>query len=99
MELLKKDLQSTDRTSSNANSMRQLLDFLVELNARKIFYRLSCDNDEALMVEIAVPGERWEIEFYAEGEVEVEIFDHSSGVKGGEKAKAALNELFARFSE
>jgi hypothetical protein len=33
------------------------------------------------MAQLYVPGQRWEIEFYADGRIEVEIFQESSGVK------------------
>ena len=32
------------------------------------------------MVNVAVPGERWEIEFSDDGRIEIEIFKNSSGV-------------------
>lgn len=47
------------------------------------------------MVQIAVPGDRWEVEFMVDGSVEVERF-HSNGQIAG---SAALEELFARFSD
>jgi len=40
------------------SSLQKLLDFLNALDAAKIFYRLSRPRDEAIMVEVAVPGER-----------------------------------------
>jgi hypothetical protein len=52
----------------------QLLSFLNELRDAKIDYRLAHQRDEAIMVEIAVPGERWEIEFMEDGTVEAEVF-------------------------
>lgn len=48
------------------------------------------------MVDIAVPGARWEVEFFADGHVEVEIFrSNGTGVVGEE----ALAELFAPDSD
>lgn len=49
--------------------------------------------DEAIMVEIAVPGERWEVEFFGDGRVEVEVFK-SPGITGGEEELARLLEDF-----
>ncbi len=49
------------------NPLQKLLDFLSELDARKVHHRLSRVRPEAIMVEIAVPGERWEVEFFADG--------------------------------
>lgn len=52
----------------------QLLPFLNDLRAGKIYYELRQRRDDAIMVEIAVPGERWEVEFLNDGSVEVEVF-------------------------
>ena len=51
--------------------------------------------DEAIMVTVAVPGERWEVEFLSDGSVEVEKFISNGEITG----KEALSELFARYSE
>ena len=32
------------------------------------------------MVLVAIPGERWEVEFSDDGKIEIEIFKDSSGV-------------------
>ena len=34
------------------------------------------------MVLLAVPGERWEVEFFADGSVEVEVFCELGGCAG-----------------
>jgi hypothetical protein len=78
------------------NPLRKLLDFLSDLDERKIFHRLSQVRPEAIMVEIAVPGERWEVEFFADGHVEVEVFGPSPGIVGGGEA---LRRLYDRFSD
>ena len=44
-----------------------LLLFLNDLRRGKIHYRLSQHRDNAIMVEVAAPGERWEVEFLNEG--------------------------------
>lgn len=46
------------------------------------------------MVEVAVPGERWEAEFFADGEVAVEVF-RSAGMEGEE----ALARLWADHTD
>ena len=75
---------------------QKLLDFLSDLEKRKIFHRLGQIRPEAIMVEIAVPGERWEVEFFADGHVEVEVFGPSPGIVGGEET---LQRLFDEFSD
>ena len=47
------------------------------------------------MVMIAVPGERWEVEFFANCSVEVEVFRSVNGVVGEEE----LERLFRDFSD
>jgi hypothetical protein len=74
-------------------NLETVLQFLTELERRKISYRLEHDRDEALMVRIDVPGQRWEVEFLADGEIWVEIFDRSSGV-----STSSLEELLKRLA-
>jgi hypothetical protein len=52
----------------------RLLDFLRKLRQQKIAFDLRHSRDDAIMVEINIPGERWEVEFLEDGEIEVEVF-------------------------
>ena len=54
--------------------------FVAELDERHVQYQLLIARSEGLMVSIAVPGERWEIEFFDDGHVELEQF-RSQGVE------------------
>ena len=72
----------------------KLLKLLNKLEQEKVSYTLAHHRDEAIMVTVAVPGERWEVEFLNDGSVEVEKFV-SNGEIGGEEA---LEELFSFFS-
>jgi hypothetical protein len=45
-----------------------------ELDRRYVAYQLLIVRDEVLMISVAVPGERWEIEFFEDGHVELERF-------------------------
>lgn len=72
-----------------------LLRFLKELDARSIAYTLACNRDEAIMVTLAVPGERWEVEFLDDGTIEIERF-RSDGTIFDERA---LTELFDKLSD
>jgi hypothetical protein len=76
-------------------TISDLLSFVQRLKAAKIFYRLSDPTDGAIMVEVAVPGERWEIEFHEDGQIGVESFVSSGGVRSQE----ALDDLFKKFSD
>jgi hypothetical protein len=77
------------------SSLKDLLDLLEKLKSARIYYRLSDHTHGAIMVEVAVPGERWEIEFHEDGEIGVEIFASSGGLRGQD----ALAELFNRFTD
>ena len=56
------------------NGFERLVAFLNKLEKRGISYTLAHHRDEAIMVIVAVPGERWEVEFLGDGAVEVERF-------------------------
>ena len=77
---------------------RELLALLRRLDAAKIHYTLDRVRDEAIMIRVDVPGQRWEIEFVDYGDevhVEIERFVSNGHIDG----EAALDELFAKFSD
>jgi len=76
--------------------MQKLLDFINRLEQPKIHYTLEHNRDETVMVLVVVPGERWEVEFYADGEVEIEVF-RSQGVIAGTETE--LERLFKECAE
>jgi hypothetical protein len=49
--------------------MQKLLDFLGELERRRIWYRLYHARDDTIMVELYQPGWHWEVELFADGRV------------------------------
>lgn len=53
--------------------MGELLDFLDRLEDSQIYYRINKVN-ENIMIEIAVPGQRIEVEFLRDGTIQVEKF-------------------------
>lgn len=75
---------------------QKLNDFLNELEERKIFYSLNKVRCEAIMVEVAVPGQRWEVEFMDDGSLEIEKFISDGGVLYDENE---LKNLFQDFSD
>ncbi len=77
------------------NVFDRLTTFLGELERTGIRYTLAHNRDGAIMVIVAAPGERWEIEFLEDGTLEVERFVSEGQVCGEE----ALSELLARYSE
>jgi hypothetical protein len=68
---------------------------IARLNAARIHHTITSIRDDALLIDAAVPGERWEIEVFEDGHVEVERY-RSDGEIADE---AALTDLLARFSD
>jgi hypothetical protein len=96
---LPKVVRALDRrswpTNAEENGMENLLSFLVRLKEVKIHYSLKHTRDEAVMVLITVPGEHWEVEFFADGSVEIEVFKSNGEIYDEKK----LDELFDKFSD
>ncbi|MBE6788707.1 MAG: hypothetical protein E7539_03475 [Ruminococcaceae bacterium] len=74
--------------------MKNLIDFLNKLEENKTFYKLSKVRD-SILVEIAVPGERWEVEFFDDGHIEVEKFISQGEIFD----QTELDILFSNFSD
>ncbi len=80
------------------DAFREMLALLDRLREAKIACGLRQSRDDALLIEVNVPGERWEIEFVDyDDEVHVEIERFRSD--GRIDDETALDELFARFSD
>ena len=77
------------------NSFRKLTRFLKRLEDNMIFYKLDTVRDDYIMVEVVVPGQRWEVEFSPDGDVVVERFKSFEDV-GNEKL---LDQLFEEYSD
>jgi hypothetical protein len=73
----------------------KLVGLLSQLEQQNIHYTLAHHRDEAVMVSVAIPGERWEIEFFNDGSVEVERFVSRGNLVGEE----VLSQLFAAYAE
>ncbi|MEH2072294.1 MAG: hypothetical protein V7K47_29785 [Nostoc sp.] len=79
----------------NNHGFDKLITFLNQLEQEKISYTLAHHRDETIMVNIAVAGKRWEVEFFKDGSVEVERFVSSGEINGEE----VFSELFAMYTE
>jgi hypothetical protein len=73
----------------------KLLAFLERLDAAKLHYNVSHHREEAISVEVFVPGEHWEVDFLADGDVDVERFRSNGHIDD----ESALNELFTTYGE
>ena len=63
--------------------------FIRELDASGTHYALTCAREGAVMVQVALPGERWEVEFFDGRAPEVEVFRSDGKIFGADK----LSEL------
>jgi len=70
----------------------RLLDFLNRLDAAHVHYTLGHTRPDSVMVDIALPGWRWEAEFMLDGSLEIERYRSVAGVKDQPQL---LEELFA----
>lgn len=74
--------------------LSKLTDLLDRLDGADIHYSLASVREGAVMVGVTVPGERWEIEFMADGDVEVEVFKSDGTIHD----RSMIGELFQRDS-
>ncbi|MCP3980273.1 MAG: hypothetical protein GY716_13290 [bacterium] len=75
--------------------LSKLTTFLDRLDASDMHYTLTSVSEGAVMVGVTVPDQRWEIEFMADGEIEVEVFE-----SGGEiQDFSIVSRLFERDAD
>jgi hypothetical protein len=70
----------------------QLLDFLNRLGSAHVHYALAHTRPESVMVDISLPGWRWEVEFMLDGSIEIERYQ---SVSGADDDRRLLEELLA----
>lgn len=70
------------------SSLAELQAFLTRLKATNTHFDLASVREGAVMVVVTLPGERWEVEFFADRKPEVEIFRSDGHIFGPEKFAA-----------
>jgi hypothetical protein len=73
------------------SDLKSVLDFVARLDEARLSYRILSIRPDALLVDVAVPGERWEIEFMVDGEVQIERFCSDGSIF----TESVLPDLFA----
>ena len=68
---------------------------LNRLDQAKIYYNLAHHQEDAITIEVAVPGQRWEFDCYSNGTIEVEIFKSDGSIRD----ESAIDELFRDLSD
>jgi hypothetical protein len=79
----------------NMDGMTKLLNFLCRLEEYKVHYRMEHNRDDSIMVITDVPGQKWEVEFFRDGNIEIEIFKSDGEIRG----EMELDRFFKEFSE
>ncbi len=79
----------------NEHPFHKLTSFLKQLDEAHIHYTLACHREDAIMVLVTVPGERWEVEVLGDGAIEVERFLSNGEICGEE----TLQELLTRYAD
>ncbi|MGH7201912.1 MAG: hypothetical protein ACREJB_15000 [Planctomycetaceae bacterium] len=73
----------------------KLSQLLVRLQEAKIHHTMRDTRNNAISIDVAVPGQRWEIDVLEDGSVEVETFQSNGTIHDESK----LEELFDQFSD
>jgi hypothetical protein len=73
----------------------RLLDLISKLRAAKIHFTITSVRNDAIILYVAVPGERWEIELMQSGAMEIEKFKSDGTIQN----ESALTDLFERFKD
>jgi hypothetical protein len=73
----------------------RLLDYLNRLDSAGIHYNLAHTRPDSIMIDVALPGWRWEIEFMADGSIEIERYQTVGGIENDE----ALLDVLLHESE
>ncbi|MBM7868616.1 hypothetical protein JOC70_000085 [Clostridium pascui] len=73
--------------------LKDINKFLNTLEESQIFYRLNKIRPESILVEVAVPGQRWEIEFLDDGTIMIEKFINDGVVYDEKELEVLINEF------
>jgi hypothetical protein len=75
------------------NPLQELIAFVTRLDEEGLWYRLERIRD-TILVMVSTPGTRWEVEYFADGRIEVERFVSDGTIEDQE----ALSALFLEAS-
>ena len=70
----------------------RLLDFLNRLDQAHIFYKLDHTRPDSVMIDIPLPGWRWEVEFMVDGSIDIERYRSIAGVENDPELLETLFE-------
>ena len=76
-------------------NLEGMIRLLNRLDEAKIYYTLAHTQEDAISIEVAVPGERWEIDWYVDGKIDVEIFQSGGVIQDSN----VLDSLLMKFAD
>ncbi len=79
----------------NGTKIESVLALLQRLQIACICYTLAHNQEDAITIQVVVPGQRWEIDFYVNGTIDIEIFKSDGAIRD----ISALETLFRDFSD
>ena len=79
-------------------SLNDFIKLLEQLEKKKIYYKLNKTRTDTVMIEVAVPSQRWEIEYNTYGDpskchIEIEKFISDGTIYGKEELKTLLGNF------
>lgn len=77
-----------------SNQSGKLFELLRELTAANIWFSLGNTREGAVTILAVVPGERWEIDVFEDGEVNFEVFQSDGTIHD----EVSLRDRLVRFS-
>src|SRR5437867_3080907 len=80
---------------SSSNQFSRLLALLQRLDESRVSYRMEHSRDDAIMVLAYAPGEYWEIEFTADGDVDIERYRSDGRIH----EESELQQFFALWAD
>jgi hypothetical protein len=84
-----------DKLEIKQDLLEKVLDILNRFDRAKIHYRLAHNQEDAVSIEVAVPGERWEIDCYSDGAIDVEVFKSNGSIRDS----SAIDDLLRDFAD
>ncbi len=60
-------------------------------DGKKIYQNISKIRSESILIEVAVPGQRWEVEFMDDGSIEIEKFINDGSMYDGTELVVLFN--------
>ncbi len=77
------------------NHLEKVLGLLKRLHDARIYFTLAHNQEDAITIQVVVPGQRWEIDCYVDGTIDIEIFKSDGAVRD----VPAIDTLFRDFSD